>query len=153
MHNVAIQFVMLFAIAFSQVIGGTSCCCLSRVLAATLTPSISRCESTSSKDQAASAGVIAKCPKCNASISKSTAKVKGKGCSIYSGSKCDCEKSNCRAITPPKVTFLTSPPDFLPTTVTTYTVAKLEPFRDQRDDIPIRSDGHSWQCTACTWLN
>ncbi len=152
MSSLPIQIVLLFAVAFSQVFGGVSCCCLSQVFVA---------GAKSTSDVSSLTGVmtdnpvdVPKCPKCAmARTSSATSKAQeSPSGAIGQDDHCRCPKLaasvgiQIESSTPHITTaFYVAPVYVWKLTAAT----KLD--TPQTDVVPVRFNGHSWQSVTCVW--
>jgi len=169
MSLIPLQFVLLFAVATSQIFGGISCCCLGRTLFADL-PAVSNASSTEFVWQNESSSVLqslqtGKCPNCSVKKSSPAAseqkhehassnKIHDQRAKFCGNDQCGCVKLFVNAST------LTNP-----SSLSYDSHAWLSPVLDvnpQRQafalvspkfDVPVRFGGRSWQSIACLWNN
>jgi hypothetical protein len=161
MSLLPLQYVLLFAIAISQIFGGIWCCCLRRALFNS--PAMANGASLkdlSGETSSAVSNPIRKCPKCNSSNSgRTTGKFKSAplttSCSsISDGGQCQCLKlvikataSNETAMTDNK-SIAWSGQVFDSEPIHEAIALKLRKF-----EVPIRFGGRSWLTFACVWKN
>jgi len=155
MSSVTLHIILLLAVAYSQIFGGVSCCCLSRSI---LVGSYSSSEYPPSSEQgpaSTNAPSVPKCPRCAASKSSVAKSFDANGSpatSIAAGSECQCAKASSHAalqLEPraPSVTvhFIALPP-------ATWDLVPVEEQKAwQRHEVPFRFGGNSWQSMACVW--
>jgi len=169
MFLIPLQFVLLFAVATSQIFGGISCCCLGRTLFADLF-TVSNASATGFASQNESSSVIqtrqtGKCPHCSVRKSSPAAsepkseqlsanKIHNHRAKFCGNDQCGCAKLVVNASTP------SNPPS-----LSYDSHAWLSPVLDvnpQRQafalvspkfDVPVRFGGRSWQSIACLWNN
>lgn len=165
MHSFPFQIVLLLTVAFSQIFGGVSCCCLSRLIVASL-------QSAQAPDSLAGGQSDAdtetnpetnapRCPRCAASKAckqsskeSDTDSAESKADSITGDRECNCSKVYLKALaqdelqTPRVYCQFLNPPVALVTSLR----RGLECVY-RRHEIPIRLGGLSWQAVACIWRN
>jgi len=165
MFLIPLQFVLLFAVATSQIFGGISCCCLGRTLFADML-AVKRSTATELASQHEFSSELqerqtGKCPKCSARKSSPAALEQSTSNPLHDRRDKVCEDSQCRCVkhfvnasTPNDPPFLSHDsdawlipfPDVKPEReVLTLILAKFE--------VPARFGGHSWQSIACVWNN
>ncbi len=155
-----LKFVLLVAIATSQIFGGISCCCLGKSVCAAflgddVPTRVGKSESASTPQSSS------RCPKCAARTSvRAVDEIRNRGnphCTRTYAS----ENNQCRCVT---LTIdssnPTDPPSFHPDIqkavaddpiFKTHCRTVNPPSRDYA--VPIRFGGHSWQSIACVWKN
>lgn len=162
MSLIPLQYVLLFAIAISQIFGGISCCCLGRTLfgSAAVAAGGAIRDLTGETSSADTFKPIGKCPKCSARksdrpASKNTSATQATSCpAISDDGQCQCQKLNINASTSNELV-----------TVDRETLAWSVPILDsapnrevvaldlRKFEVPIRFGGRSWQSVACVWMN
>ncbi len=158
MSPVPLQFVLLLAVAISQIFGGISCCCLGRSL---LLPFSNAANAVADSPVSVSqpAGEAA-CPKCAArprhdSVTSpgTRAEVNGARTQLCEDGQCRCVKYVSFANTQNESTVVQS----FDSSVVDVVASDLPRFLDQapvrKFEVPIRLGGHSWQSIACVWKN
>jgi hypothetical protein len=158
MSSVPLQLVLLFAVAYSQIFGGVSCCCLSRALFMSWTHSSEVSSPSGSEASTAGPADSPKCPKCAASRTSSesgTPEVKGgRTCTLSDDYQCRCAKLAASAGVHTDPFSPINVPHELASSANLWNVvpaAKAEVSRS--DGMPVRFGGRSWQSVACVWKN
>lgn len=166
MSFIPLQYVLLFAIAISQIFGGISCCCLGRTLfsstattaAAAIGDSCGNSSALASSNIASSP--IRKCPKCSArqsgrTVIKDEAATRTKSHSqVSDDGQCRCQKlavsanASKDAVTVDYQAFAYSLSALVSAPKHAVVAMELRRF-----EVPIRFGGHSWQSVACVWKN
>jgi hypothetical protein len=158
MSSLTLHFVLLFAVASSQIFGEVSCCCLSRALfigwtnARQAEPSNAGAACEQSADE--SANDVPKCPKCAASRSLNSQSIEqtddspsGKFCE---GNQCQCSKVAARTGLQNERLSLDGGSHLLGEwLVIRDTTLTIEQRATRSFEVPIRFGGHSWQSIAC----
>ncbi len=157
MFNQFIHAVLLGAIAFSQILGGISCCCLSKVLslAGTL---VAKAECTGPASMLAerewSRPACLRCLTSRQLTVRDQEMVTDVGIVLTSDQQCDCSQVLLRAVVPDE-----------PRTVVSVKSLFAVPFEIRparlavqinqvaRGELPVRFGGHSWRSIACVWKN
>lgn len=157
---------LLFAVAYGQILGGISCCCLPKVAIAAWSKAFTAPAASSQHCTTRTEGTeeaIPRCPRCSNKAPARQA-VTGDQTTVAAdgfGSRLTCQADDCRC---PKLDIgLGLQKD----QVTKGTeIDRIESLADDlllltqsrsvsadRSDIPIRFGGHSWQSVACLWKN
>ena len=161
MFRTILHSVLLMAVAYSQILGGVSCCCLGRSFLESISgkqPATAEADVASSKSLASQP---ARCPKGTARPTvktsdsvRSAAKSLFPSCLICQGAQCICSKQVLSASEPPKSVSVPAKSiawacvafaSIKPTATAVSSFGKFE--------VPIRFGGHSWQSIACVWRN
>lgn len=163
MSLIPLQYVLLFALAYSQIFGGISCCCLGRTLFSnrTVVDASAVGDETSKNKTAETAKPTGKCPKCSSrkSIDRPTSKdalaKRATPCSTISNDwQCQCQKLviNANTQNEPLTIDGANHVCWLPVwgSVPKHEVALIEL---RKFEVPIRFGGRSWQSIACVWKN
>ena len=154
MSSLTLHIVLLFAVAYSQIFGGVSCCCLSRTTIASLNPAHEA--ASANQDQTpANVPLVRKCPKCAASQPSLARSVNTTGLRDYSvegSNECQCTK----VVSSATVQLEPRSPSIAVQFVATHSanwdiVPRAEPRVFQGYEVPIRFGGSSWQSIACVW--
>lgn len=163
MSLISLKYVLLFALAYSQIFGGISCCCLGRTLFSipAVVDASSVGDETSKNKAAETASPTGKCPKCSAR--KSTERLTSKDAStnretpcstISDDGQCRCQKLVINSSTPnePSTVDNANHTWWLPVlgSAPKHEVAMPEL---RKFEVPIRFGGRSWQSIACVWKN
>lgn len=154
MPSLNLHIVLLFAVAYSQIFGGVSCCCLSRTIFASLSPT----HETASATQAQTSAIVPfvpKCPKCAASQVSARQSPQGDGYQLSSVSqcnKCQCTKTVSSATVHAEPRSLSIAVNFIATfALSGDLIPRAESSSFQRHEITIRFGDNSWQSIACHW--
>ena len=163
MSLIPLQYVLLFALAFSQIFGGISCCCLGRTLFSNseVVDASSVGDAASKNKTTETARPTGKCPKCSARKSsdwlacKDTSTDRSTPCSTISDDEqCRCQKLIINAGTPNELLTADGANHawWLPVlgSVPKHELAMIEL---RKFEVPIRFGGRSWQSIACVWKN
>ncbi len=161
MSVIPLQYVLLFAIAISQIFGGISCCCLGRTFfSSTATTGAAAIGELSGNKSAVASSPSRKCPKCSARQSgrasvKDSASTRSKSCSqVSDDGQCRCQKlalsanASKDAVTVDYKAFAHSLSALVSAPKHAVVAMELRRF-----GVPIRFGGHSWQSIACVWKN
>ena len=166
MPSVLLQFILLFAVATSQIFGGISCCCLGRVVSSQRVDDGSNAPSANAQESIVVAqqsrkqqtGTCAKCSLTRAGGSPGRqADLRNQDCRetrVSEDGRCRCVKIvTCGNV---RNDPNSSSPD-------TQIAADQDSFAKsehaiavlllRRFEIPIRFGGHSWQSVNCIWVN
>lgn len=159
------HILLLFAVAYGQIFGGISCCCLPKIAVAAWSKAFAEpvaaaqhCKTTEGFD-----ATVPRCPRCSheGSAKRTIAGVHGTAAADGFGMRLACQADDCRCpkldigvgLKKDQVTKGTAidrverpANDFLLFTPSRSVSA-------DRSDIPIRFGGHSWQSVACLWKN
>ena len=154
MSSLILHIVLLFAVAYSQIFGGVSCCCLSRMIIASLAPA--QVAAPASVDHAMSnVSVAPKCPKCAAAQATGARNVNPEGLrssSVSGSNECRCAKAISSATTQLEPRSPSIAVQYIATTLATWDVIpRAQRIVFQRHRIPIPFEGCSWQSIACVW--
>lgn len=163
MSLIPLQYVLLFALAYSQIFGGISCCCLGRTLFSNsaMVDASSVGDASSKNRTAETARPTGKCPKCSARkpanplTSKDASAKRATPCSTISDDgQCRCHKLviNANSQNEPLTVDGANPVWWLPVleSIPKHEVAMIEL---RKFEVPIRFGGRSWQSIACIWKN
>jgi hypothetical protein len=163
MSPIPLQYVLLFALAYCQIFGGISCCCLGRTLFSNpaVVEASSDGDAASKNTTAETAKPTGKCPKCSARkstdrlTSKDAATNRATSCSTISDDgQCRCQKLVINSSTPnePSTVDGANHAWWLPVlgSAPKHEVAMPEL---RKFEVPIRFGGRSWQSIACIWKN
>jgi hypothetical protein len=159
-----LKFVLLIAIATSQIFGGISCCCLGKSVCSAFldnhTPA--RVDESDSVQSVSTPQSSSRCPNCAARTSvRAVVETRNNGNShcnqtyATEDNQCRCVKLNINSSNP------TDPPSFHPDV---QNAVAHDPFANAHREIdslllnrdyavPIRFGGNSWQSIACVWNN
>lgn len=160
MLNFALQLVLLLAIATSQILGGVSCCCLGRSVAALdalYNTSATAASAASPEIKHARKPACSKCTQRNHQKSRPTSiavvihTCHGNASDI--NDECRCQQVEPNACSP---TIAVAPARCL--TSFAYESLLTQPTdtaatRTSKADVPCRIGRHSWQAIACIWTN
>ncbi len=154
MSSLTIHIVLLFAIAYSQIMGGVSCCCLSRAVLANF--AAARDVASFGDDQAIpKTALVAKCPRC---ASSKAAAVKGvhvqqlERCCIGRGDDCQCCKVSAIAIVRAEARYVSFVGPFIAIPALIWGFVPREGrVLMPGHGVPIRFGGTSWQSLAGVW--
>ena len=158
MYSIPLQLVLLLAVATSQILGGVSCCCLTRELSASWTKAGSVGALNGQERLAASKPGDPKCPKCAASRAANASNTK-KGKSDGSRSVSDNNQCRCAKIAAPagvqteSFSLSVAPHALATSTVIGNAIPTVKADVARRYEKPVRFGGHSWQSVACIWKN
>ncbi len=163
MSPLPLQYVLLFALAYSQIFGGISCCCMGRTLFGNpaVVGASSNGDAASKNTTAETAKPTGKCPKCSARkpanppTSKDASAKPATPCSTISDhGQCRCQKLVINANTQKEQLTVdgANPIWWLPVleSMPKHEVAMIEL---RKFEVPIRFGGRSWQSIACVWKN
>ena len=160
------HILLLFAVAYGEIFGGISCCCLPKVAIAAWTKALTESVSDSQHCTTMTEGneeAVPRCPRCsNKAPARQT--VAGEQRTVTAdglGSRLACQADDCRCpkldiglgLQKDQVTKGTAidrvefPADDL------LVFTQSQSVSADRLDIPIRFGGHSWQSVACLWKN
>lgn len=158
MSPLPLQLVLLFAVAYSQIFGGVSCCCLSHAFLAGWTNSSEINSPAGREVSAARPAYTPKCPRCaaaRASSSRGTPEAKVSRAGVISDdNQCRCEKFAAIAGVETEPFSLKcelhelAPPNDVRNVVTTSAASVSRSY-----GVPMRFGGRSWQSVACVWNN
>jgi hypothetical protein len=161
MFRTTLHSILLLAVAYSQVFGGVSCCCLGRSLLETVG---GKPLAAAVEDVASSKSVVAqpsRCPNCAARPTetaietvRSTTKPLLSHLVAREDSQCNCNKVVLNA-SEPKVPF-SVPAKSIGWASVAFTPPKSVAIAISsfgRFEVPIRFGGRSWQSIACIWKN
>lgn len=158
MSQVPIQFVLLTAIAISQVFGGVSCCCLWR--SQNPPSSISDRESEAGNCSNAQPTKQVACPKCVAklrlqdTVSTQTRTNKHRQHpQVSDDGQCGCKKHVSVAKTECETTVLQFVAMSMVGMYLTLAPKSTDRILDRMFEVPLRLGGHSWQSISCVWKN
>ncbi len=154
MSSLTPHIVLLFAVAYSQIFGGVSCCCLSRTIIASLATShvaaSARVDRTSPN-----VSLVPKCHKCAASQTSIGRSVNSAGLhssSVAGSNECQCVKAICSATAQFKPQSLSIAAQYIASTLGTWDIlARTQRIVFPRHKVPIPFEGCSWQSIACVW--
>ncbi len=157
MLNQMIHAVLLGAIAFSQIIGGISCCCLSKVLSTTGT------QDAQAECIAPTSMLVERewsrpaCPRCLTSRQlavRDQGPVPDAGSVLASDQQCDCSQVLLRAVMPDEPRAVVSVKSLfaVPFEIRPARLA-VQINQVARGELPVRFGGHSWRSIACVWKN
>jgi hypothetical protein len=157
LSSLVLRVVLLFAVAYSQILGGISCCCLSRMIVAGVTASSDVAPSAETDLSAVSKLPAPKCPKCASSQTAAARSVSATGVQAYGvagGSECQCAKRYFVAIVQlePRSPAASAPFLTMPLAIWCRDYIEVRSCH-HRAEVPIRFGGHSWQSIACIWKN
>jgi hypothetical protein len=170
MLSFPLQILLLIAIAFGQVFGGVSCCCLSRSLFPDWTSSgpasdadlaQSHTQKPSTRTAAAkttSAKTTSKCPRCSSpkpatpNSIKNSKPISGIVCKTNRSGQCECTKYVAAAeLSSCGKTFPQTSLDWSPLNELS-SQSRVNPTRIQyRETSTSHLSGVSWQAYACIW--
>lgn len=154
MPSLNLHIVLLFAVAYSQIFGGVSCCCLSRTIFASLSPTHETASATQDQTSAI-VPFVPKCPKCAASQASTRRSSQGDGhqsSSVSQCNKCQCTKTVSNATVHAEPRPLSIAVNFIATFALSWDLfPRGESSLFQRHEIPIRFSNNSWQSIACHW--
>lgn len=150
MSSLTLHIVLLFAVAYSQIFGGVSCCCLSRTIIASLATA------QASADHAMpDVSLAPKCPKCAAAQASGARSVNSEGLrssSVAGSNDCQCAKAISNATAQHEPRSLSIAVQYFTTALTTWDVIpRAQRIVFQRHEVPIPFEGCSWQSIACVW--
>lgn len=155
MSSPPIQLVLLLAIACSQILGGHSCCCLSRSILESLTlrAEISvpaQCEAVTESQLS-----LPTCPKCAAATPATSKEPSIARCwDVLAESECNCPKTSVSSSLNTESQGSCDPAQH---SATLFAVWQAFPYRPLaavgRHEVPLRFGGHSWHSMACIWMN
>ena len=154
MSSLTLHVVLLFAVAYSQIFGGVSCCCLSRTIIASL--ATAQLPAPASVDHAMpNVSLAPKCPRCAAAQASGTRSVNSEGLrssSVAGNNKCQCAKAISSATAQHEPRSLSIAVQYFTTALTTWDVIpRAQRIVFQRHEVPIPFEGCSWQSIACVW--
>ncbi len=157
MSAYATQWILLFAVAYGQLLGSVSCCCLSRSVVATLTS-----PATSSGPSILAASKPRTCPKCVAAEkekhrnSKATAKPRqGSERSLTESRQCQCSKVSLLASSQKRLAMADDEASFVGNALSPEIRTRVSdphafaPFYET----PPPLGGRSWQSLSSIWKN
>lgn len=154
MSSLTLHIVLLFAVAYSQIFGGVSCCCRSRMIIASVSPA-HEAASASHDQTPANVPLVRKCPKCAASQPSVARSVNAKGlrdCSVEGSNECQCTKAVTSATVQLEPRSPSIAVQFYATPSATWgIVPRAERRVFQGHEVPIRFGGNTWQAIACLW--
>lgn len=160
MSHLALQYVLLIAIAHSQIFGGISCCCLGRTLFSNRAVAGShQIEDAVGENNITKASKpTGKCPKCSSrnATGRLTTKDASAPCSAISeDGQCRCKKLLAYASAPHEPLTVDSANHVCWLPVLGFAQKRLEAtlVELRRFEVPIRFGGRSWQSIACVWKN
>ncbi len=150
-----LQYVLLLAVAYSQLFGGVSCCCFFRTI---LPDTVAKFDGTQEVDQIRAVQVkqsVPKCPRCAASRKSTVRKVDDAdfmACQVSWSHECRCLKGLSTPAVQAKpiefsdsVSFFSIPMSDLGAISIETRIGLLLPAA------PIRFGEKSWQSIACIW--
>lgn len=154
MSSLTLHVVLLFAVAYSQIFGGVSCCCLSRTIIASL--ATAQVATPASADHAMpNASLAPNCPKCAAAQASGARSVNSEGLrtsSVAGSNECQCAKAISSATAQHEPRSLSIAVQYFTTALTTWDVIpRAQRIVFQRHEVPIPFEGCSWQSIACVW--
>jgi hypothetical protein len=151
----SLKLVLLVAVVTSQILGGVSCCCLSRTLVFSLIAA-----GQGFVGSASSAQLQPVCPKCAArkrlSHNKTCSHNVARGLEVSAGAsdQCRCVKLDVKS------SVLNEPLPFASGDLCCegqhlnhWASCEIEPVSVRDYQIPDRFGGRSWQSIACVWKN
>lgn len=161
MFRTTLHSVLLLAVAYSQILGGVSCCCLGR----SLLESISGTPHAVATDGAPSKSVAtqqAPCPKCAArptgktdeAVRSATKTSRPLHLGTCQGGQCNCSKLVLNASEPPEsVSVPAKTIAWASVAVGSHKPVAISLSNFGKFEVPIRFGGRSWQSIACVWKN
>ncbi len=155
MSSLPLHIVLLIAVAYSQIFGGVSCCCLSRLIIASLASAHDVATVDQHGQVTQNMPSVPKCPGCAAS--QTSAKRSVNACrsqdeSVAASSDCQCTKASSSAIVQLEPRSQSSSTQSVATPTATWDLVPLAAQGVLRGhEVPIRFGGHSWQSMACVW--
>jgi hypothetical protein len=154
MSSLTLHIVLLFAVAYSQICGGVSCCCLSRTIISSLLPA--HVASSARVDRAMPNVALApKCPKCAASQASVARSVNSEGLrsgSVLGSNECQCSKAISSATVQLEPRSQSISVRYVVTAASTWDIIlSAQRFVFQGHKVPTRFGGTSWQSIACIW--
>ncbi len=156
MSSLPLHIVLMCAVAYSQIFGGFSCCCLSRSITAGVSSLDEVCLSNQQELVTENRPPAPKCPRCAVSqttVAQGTQSNEVQAC-LARDSKCQCEIASSIATVQVEPRSLSNLVQFVATPIA---IADLRPFDERKlvrtHKIPLRFGGHSWQSIACIWKN
>lgn len=160
------HILLLFAVAYGQILGGLSCCCLPKLAVAAWSRTFTETTATSQHCSSTTEGVdeaVPRCPRCsNEGRAKQPANDDPRATTADGfGKRLACGADDCRC---PKLDISLGLQNDQVTKGTVIDRVELladdlslfTPSRSvaaDRSEIPIRFGGHSWQSVACLWKN
>jgi hypothetical protein len=162
MFRMTLHSILLLAVAYSQILGGVSCCCLGKSLFASINQ---RLQVYDSGVFSSGAGVTerARCPKCASPSSTGSAEKQSRpgsrsllqtDLSACQDGQCNCSKLVLNASEPrepvsvPRTSIGWETPSVTFPGSSTLVLSNLGRF-----EVPLRFGGRSWQSIACVWKN
>ncbi len=158
MSPIPLQFVLLIAIATSQIYGGISCCCLTRSI---FSPFSNMADDATEGSVSVSppAGKTA-CPKCarqpphqSVASPQSRSNNDGVRTQLCEGSQCRCIKRVSAANSQSQSTGVQSITYSMVAAFTSVLPIFIDQTSLRRFEVPIRFGGNSWQSIICVWNN
>jgi hypothetical protein len=155
MSTIPLQFVLLVAVATSQIFGGVSCCCVSRAFFGG--PAIINSSGVASDTNAVRGSRLpGKCPKCLAiesahSVLRHNSAGNASSCSaLTDGGKCQCQKLVLHAsVSEEKAAIEREGLAWLLPSLGDIHKGELVVKCLRRFEVPILLGGRSWQSIAC----
>lgn len=165
MASSPLPILLLIAVAFSQVFGGVSCCCLSRSLFLDWGSSSSNsdmdskhCDPLKPSKRSGPGKTSSKCPRCSAAKtatpapSKDSKPISGIVCKSNGSEQCQCTRYVAAA---ELATWTKSVPQtFLDWSLLTDVATQTLPSTTRAlicETVPLHPSGVSWQAYACIW--
>jgi len=155
MSPFSLQFVLLVAVAASQIFGGISCCCLGKAIFPPVAYAANGSQPATQPVQRA------RCPKCAARTSHQSPASLSKPVKQLSDPAKVCENIQCRCIKAVNSASTPNDPSVHQPTVYGLVGTIPAPLLTSADrtpaarkfKVPDRLGGRSWQSIACVWKN
>jgi len=158
MSPVPLQFVLLAAIAISQIFGGVSCCCLWRSLTPSANISAQDFEASDCPNTPPTKKVA--CPKCAAKLRlQDTASTQTRTnkhrehAQVSDDGQCGCKKHVSVAKTECETTVMQFVALSMVGMYLTFVAKSTDRNLDRMFEVPLRLGGRSWQSISCVWKN
>jgi hypothetical protein len=161
MFRTTLHTILLLVVAYSQVLGGVSCCCLGRSLVEGI---CGMPLATGDAEVAGSNSIATQPPRC----AKCTARPTGKpaisaqpaaktssrsGLGVCQGGQCNCGKFVLNANEPTVPVSVSAKSFGWVSVVFTPKIVLIAPSCVGKFEIPLRFGGRLWQSIACVWKN
>ena len=161
MSSISLQLVLLFAIAYSQIFGGISCCCLGRTLFAGLSEVSPQDQAGRQMSPISQPSQPVRCAKCavrqpsqEPSASRSSNPTGQQRAHICEDGQCRCTKLFINANSPSDPVSVKADSQIWDSHASDAKSIRADfTLVSCRFEVPLRFGGRSWQSIACVWKN